>query len=81
MVGCLARDDAVIVELRKVAHAPEHPVCDTRRAARARGDLARAAGVDVHTEQRRRACDDAAKLLGGVQLQPQLHAEAVAQGA
>ena len=37
--------------------------------------------VDVHAEQRRRARHDARKLRLGIQLQPELHAEAVAQGA
>ena len=35
MVDRLARDDAVIIDLRKIAHAAQHPVGDTRRAAAA----------------------------------------------
>ena len=81
MVGRLGGDDAVMADLREVAHPAQKPIGDTRRAARARRDLPRAGGVDLDAEQGRRAHDDALQLLRGVQLQPQLHAEAVTQRA
>ena len=42
-------DDAVIVDLRKIAHAAKKPVRNTRRASRARRDLMRARRVNFNS--------------------------------
>ena len=81
MIRGLARDDAVVVDVRKVAHAAQHPVRDARRPARARRDLQRALRVDLDAEQRRRARHDPRQLFLRIKLQTELNAEAVAQRA
>ena len=79
LAGDGARDVAVGLDQRVVAHALEHAVGDAGRAARATGDLQRAVGVDADLEDVRRALHDVRQLLGRVQLQPERDAEAVAQ--
>ena len=79
MVGRLAGDDTVVIQLGEVAHAAEHAVGDARRAAAAGGQLHCAVCVDAHAHEGGRARDDAAQLLRRIQLQPERHAEAVAQ--
>ena len=81
VIGSLGGDHAVVADLREIAHAAQQAVRDTRRPARTGRDLPRAGGLDLNAQQRGRAHDDALQFLRGVQLQTQLHAETVAQGA
>ena len=61
------------------SHALEHTVGDTRRSARAGGYLQRAARLYLYTEYTGAARNYARKLLRRVQLEPERHAEPVAQ--
>jgi hypothetical protein len=63
----------------EVAHPPQQPARDARRAARAPRDLGRAAPVHADAEQPGAAGDDLFQLLDGVELQAHGNAEAVAQ--
>ena len=81
VVGSLGGDHAVVADLREIAHAAQQAVRDTRRPARTGRDLPRAGGLDLNAQQRGRTHDNALQFLRGVQLQTQLHAETVAQGA
>ena len=65
--------------LREVADAPQQPVGDARRAARAPRDLSRGRLVDRHAENPRRPADDLLEVALGVELQPVHDAEARAQ--
>ena len=78
-IGDRPRDVSGCANLGIIAHPPQKPVRDTRRAARAACDLDRALGFDGDLEQLGRAGDDARELLGGVELQPGNDPEAVAQ--
>ena len=80
VVGSLGSDHAVVADLRKIAHAAQQAVRDTRRPARTGRDLPRAGRLDLNAQQRGRAHDDALQFFCGVQFQTQLHAETVAQG-
>ena len=62
-----------------IAHAPQQPVGDARRAARAARDLEAAFRVERHVEEARRAAHDLGELFGAVELEPGDDAEAVAQ--
>src|SRR6266567_633807 len=75
----LMRDPAGGAHFGVIAHAPQQPVHDTRRAARAASDLQGARRVERDIEQLRRAGDDARELLRGIELEPGDDSEAVAQ--
>ncbi len=62
-----------------VAHAPQQAVGDTRRAAGAARHFGGAVRRDAGIEQAGAAGDDAAEVVGVVELQPRNDAEAVAQ--
>ena len=57
----LAGDRPVVTHLGEVAHAPQQPVRDARRAAGAPGDLGGARLVEPHLEDAGRAPDDATR--------------------
>ena len=71
--------DAAGAHLGEIADAPQEPVDDPRRAARAPGDLERALGVDLDLEEPGRARDDLRELRGRIELEACDDAEAVAQ--
>ena len=75
-----ARDFAVFLHLGKIAHPPQQPVGDARRAARAAGDFPRAFRADLKTEDAGRARDDSRQFVDAVEIQPLHDAETVAQG-
>ena len=79
LVGHVLGDDAVGHHLGKVADTAQHTVGDAGRAAGAPGDLHSAAGLDGNVQNTGAARDDLPQLLGGIQLQPERDAEAVAQ--
>src|SRR6218665_261608 len=78
-LGNVLGDVAVGLDLGVVAHAPQQPVGDARRAARAAGDLQTPGVIHRDTEQAGAALDDARQFLRAVELQPGHDAEAVAQ--
>ena len=65
---------------REIAHAAQQSTGDTRSAARAAGDFARAFVAHADAEHPRAAPHDQFQLLGGVKIQPHGNAETVAQG-
>src|SRR5581483_3341776 len=65
--------------LGDVAHAPQDPVRDARRAARACGDELGRIAVDLDAEDVRRAADDRRQLLGLVQVEPEREPEAISE--
>src|SRR5215212_9574413 len=79
-VGRLLVDLALAHHLGVVSYPLEEPVHDTRRAAAAAGELARAALGDRHVEYARVAGYYLLQFLGAVVLQPLRDAEAVEQG-
>src|SRR5215203_1424559 len=79
-VGRLLVDLALAHHLGVVSYPLEEPVHDTRRAAAAAGELARAALGDRHIEYARVAGYYLLQFLGAVVLQPLRDAEAVEQG-
>ena len=68
-----------VPHLGDVAHAAQDAVRDARRAARAARDLLGGVVGDLDAEDARRAVDDRAELAGVVVVEPERHAEAVAQ--
>src|SRR5208337_1116193 len=74
-----ARYDPRLVDLGEVAHPAQQAVDDARRAARARGEFARAVLVVFDFEQPGRTADDLRQLLMIVELEMKLLAETVAQ--
>jgi hypothetical protein len=78
-VGDRLGDRAVALHVGEVADAPQQPVGDPRRAARAARDLAAPSSSSGDVEQPRRAADDLRQLVGAVELEPRDDAEAVAQ--
>src|SRR2546422_4677915 len=56
--------------LRVVAHPLQEPVCDTRRAATAAGDLGYARGIGRDVEDTGRAADDLGQVVGRVVREP-----------
>ena len=80
----LARDvegDAPVgLDLGVVTHASEQPVGDTRRAARAPGDLRRPIVVNVHLHDGSGTAHDDAQFIVGIELQPLHDAETIPQG-
>ena len=79
LVGDLTCDHTVGAHLRIIAHPAQKTVCDTRRAAGARGDLVCPLGHDPYIQDARRANNDTLQLLRRIELETQGHAEAVAQ--
>src|SRR6185503_14420669 len=75
----VAGDAAVGAYLRVVTHAPEQPVGDARRAARAPRNLHRRVGVGRHAENARRAADDLLDVGVSVEVQAMDDAEARAE--
>ena len=78
------RATGVVIEpcvphLGDVADAAQDPVRDPRRAARAAGDLLGRVVGDLDAEDPRRAADDRRELARLVVVEPEGHAEAVAQ--
>ena len=67
------------LHLGEVAHAPQQPVGDARRAARTRRDLRGALDVDRHAEDAGRSLHDALQFVVAVELEPLHDAEAIAQ--
>src|SRR5690348_11015949 len=65
------RDRALVPHLSDVAHTPEDPVRDARRAARARRDLRRSLGSDVDGEDAGTAVHDRGELPGLVVVEPE----------
>ena len=63
----------------EVAHAPQQPAGDARRAARAARDLVGAVRRHADAEHARAAVDDQLELGLGIEVQPHRNAEAVAQ--
>ena len=72
-------DRALVPYLRDVPDAPEDPVGDARRAARARGDLVRRVVRDLDAEDSRRATHDRRELTGVVVAEAERHPEPVAE--
>ena len=79
LLGDRERHGSVVADLGDVAHAPQDPVRDARRAARAAGDLLGRLVLDLHAQDPRRAANDAREILGAVVVEPVRHAEAVAE--
>src|SRR5690606_7928067 len=77
LVGDRARYFFRPVDQREIRYAPQEPASDTRRAARAPGDLHRPIGRHADAKQPRPALDDLHQLLGGVEIEPHRDAEAV----
>ena len=77
--GDLVGDRALVPHLGEVAHAAQDAVGHPRGAARAAGDLAAAAVVDLDPQDPGRAADDLLDLLRVVVVEPVRDAEAVAQ--
>ena len=76
LVGDRLRDDAVALHLREVAHAAQQAVGDARRAARAARDLRRAVVVDLDLQHVGGAPHDQLEILGRIEVEPLLDAEA-----
>ena len=68
-----------VAHLGDVADAPQDPVRDPRRPARAAGDLVGGVVLDLDAEDAGRAPDDRAELGRLVVAEPERHPEAVAQ--
>src|SRR5581483_6988265 len=79
LLGDRGRDGAFVTDLGDVAHAPQDPVRDARRAARACGDELGRIAVDLDAEDVRRAADDRRQLLGLVQVEPEREPEAISE--
>ena len=62
LAGDVVRDLAGVAHLGDVAHAPQDPVRDPRRAARAARDLVGGVVLDLDVEDARRAAHDRAEL-------------------
>src|SRR5207249_5584637 len=71
----VARDDSVDLSLGphlgEVAHAPEEPVRDARRAPRAAGDLGPAVVVEGRAQDGGRAAQDSLQVIGAVEVEPE----------
>src|SRR5262249_45943626 len=74
-----AVDRGCAADKRKVAHAPQQPSRDARRAAGAARDLVGAVGVDADAEQTGAAVDNLFELRLRIEVEPDRDAEAVAQ--
>ena len=68
-----------VAHLGDVADAAQDPVRDSRRPARATGDLLGRGVVDLDAEDAGGAADDRRELAGLVVAEPERHPEAVAQ--
>ena len=79
LIGNVPGDHAIPHHLREIAHAAENAVGNARRAAAAAGDLICAGGLNGYAEDTGASLHDAAKLFRSIQLQPEIHAEAVTQ--
>ena len=79
LAGDVGGDRALVPHFGDVAHAPEDPVGDPRRAARARRDLVGRVVRDLDLEDPRRAPDDRRQLAGVVVPEPERHPEPVAE--
>ena len=78
-VGERARDAFRPFDHGEIAHPPEQPPGDARRAARAPGDLVRAVGGERQADHSCAAGDNALQLLGGIKIEADRNAEPVAQ--
>src|SRR5262249_26278849 len=79
LVRDLGRDGALVAHLGDVADAPQNPVRDAWRAAGAPRDLVRRLVGDLDREDPRRAADNVRELVRAVVVEPEGHAEAVAE--
>src|SRR5579859_5822455 len=75
----VVRDRTLMAHLRDVAHAPEDAVRHARRPARAAGDLLGRVVCYLDTEDAGRAAGDRRELDRLVVVEPERHAEALAQ--
>ena len=73
------RDRALVPYLGDVPDPAEDPIADARRAARAAGDLVGGLVGDLDAEDPGRAADDRGELAVVVVVEPEGHAEAVAE--
>src|SRR5207253_9848444 len=73
------RDAPFVINLGVVSHTPQETIDDTRFAASALGNLARAAVVNLYLKIIRRALDDYFHIIMRIKIQMKDYAEAPAQ--
>src|SRR5262245_37127802 len=79
LVGGAPVDRVHAVDECEIAHPPQQPAGDARRAAGAARDLVGAVGRHADAENARAAIDDLFELRLGIEVEPDRNAEAVAQ--
>ena len=79
IIGQRAADRRIARDMREIAHPPQQPPGNPRRAARAPRNLTRAVGRDAHAEQPGGAGDDFFELGHRIEIEPDRDAKTVAQ--